>query len=159
MMIYLTGEVNDEMYKVVLELYYQYKAETIESPTLDIFLNTEGGEIYQGLAIYDLIQLIKQYTNVRVICAGYVASSGITILLAGHRQAALPNATMMIHYGEISCGGLAEQKHNKKLFDLHINMLYDNLFVNKATILSWHNGDHFFNAERALDVGLIDEII
>jgi len=159
MIIHLTGEVNEDMYKVLFKYYEQYKCRTLESETLDIFLNTEGGEVYQGLAIYDLIQLIRQYTVVRVICSGYVASSGITILLAADIRAALPNSYLMIHYGEISCSGMSEQRHNKKLVDLHLNMLYDNLNVNMKTINNWHDGDQFFNTQRALEVGLIEYIL
>lgn len=161
MLISLSGEVNDEMYVKLFGVYQtlQQAGTKINDDILDIFLNTEGGDTYQGLAIYDLIQLIRKYIKVRVICAGYVASSGITVLLSADIRAALENSTLMIHYGEMSCNGLSEQNHNRKLVDLHLKMLYNNLYVSDKTIKLWHDGDHFFNTSRALEVGLIDEIL
>ena len=160
MTLNLSGEVNEEMYNKVFDMYNLLRQSgELPSQTLDIFLNTEGGDTYQGLAIYDLIVLMKTYVKVCIICTGYVASSGVTILMAADIKAALPNSHIMIHYGEMSCSGLNEQRHNKKLVDLHLEMLYNNLYVNRKTIDRWHDGDQFFNTERALEVGLIDEIV
>ena len=156
----LSGEVNVDMFSKVMKAYN----ETCLIPdqpftSIDIYLNTDGGEVYQGLAIHDIINEMGKKIVTRVICVGQVFSSGIFILMAAGCRAATPNSFLMIHYGETTNSSNNDIRHNKELIAIHTNICYDRSLVSKRKINSWNNQDTYFNAEEALEIGLIDEII
>jgi len=137
-----------------------------EDPKKDIkiYLNTPGGSVTAGLAIYDTMQYIKP--DVSTICIGMAASMGSVLLAAGTKgkRFALPNAEVMIHQ---VLGGAQGQASDIKIAAEHILKTKDKL--NK--ILSTHSGqsvekvekdsdrDNFMSADEAKKYGLIDKII
>ena len=137
-----------------------------EDPEKDIslYINSPGGSITAGMAIYDTIQYIKP--KVSTICIGMAASMGAFLLAAGEpgKRFALPNAEVMIHQ---PLGGAQGQATEIEIAAKRILFLRDKL----NTILSERTGqplekiaqdtdrDNFMTAEQAKDYGLIDHII
>ena len=137
-----------------------------EDPEKDIFLyiNSPGGSITAGMAIYDTMNYIKP--KVHTICIGMAASMGVFLLAAGEpgKRFALPNAEVMIHQ---PLGGAQGQATEIEIAAKRILFLREKLH----TILAEKTGqpleviakdtdrDNFMTAERAKEYGLIDEII
>ncbi|MDQ0269028.1 ATP-dependent Clp endopeptidase proteolytic subunit ClpP [Cytobacillus purgationiresistens] len=137
-----------------------------ENPDKDItlYINSPGGSITAGMAIYDTMQYIKP--NVSTICTGMAASMGAFLLAAGEKgkRYSLPNSEVMIHQ---PLGGAQGQATEIEIAAKRILFLRDKL----NTILAERTGqpldiiskdtdrDNFMTAERALEYGLIDKII
>lgn len=131
---------------------------------IKIYINSPGGSVTAGMAIYDTMQYIK--SEVSTICIGMAASMGAVILSAGAKgkRLALPNSEIMIHQ---VMGGMEGQASDIKIRAERILKIKDRL--NK--ILSHHTGkalktlekdtdrDHFMTSDEALEYGLIDEVI
>ena len=161
--IFLTGEVNDVSADLVVAQMIFLEA---EDPDKDIFLyiNSPGGSITSGMAVYDTMQYIK--CDVSTICIGMAASMGAFLLTAGAKgkRKALPNAEIMIHQ---PLGGTQGQATDIEIHAKRIVALKEKL----NSILSERSGqdiekvrqdverDYFMSAEEALKYGLIDEII
>lgn len=140
-----------------------------EDPGKDIYLyiNSPGGSITDGMAIYDTIQYIK--SDVCTICVGLAASMGSVLLAAGTKgkRYALPNSEVLIHQPLIAGGGLSGQTTEIKIHADHMVRTREKL--NK--ILSERTGqpietiekdterDNYMTAQEAKDYGLIDEIM
>ena len=138
-------------------------------PGKDIYLyiNTPGGSITDGMAIYDTMQYIK--SDVCTICVGMAASMGSVLLAAGTKgkRYALPNSEILIHQPLIGGGGLSGQTTEIKIHADHMVRTREKL--NK--ILSERTGqpietiekdterDHYMTAEEAKEYGLIDEVM
>ncbi|HEX9744514.1 MAG TPA: ATP-dependent Clp endopeptidase proteolytic subunit ClpP [bacterium] len=131
---------------------------------IDLYINSPGGIVTQGLAIYDAMQIIKP--DVSTICIGIAASMGAVLLAGGAKgkRYALPNAEMLIHQ---PLGGVSGQATD---ISIHAeNILKTRERLNQ--ILVTHTGqdiekirhdtdrDYFLTPQEALDYGLIDEII
>jgi ATP-dependent Clp protease protease subunit len=137
-----------------------------EDPEKDIFLyiNSPGGHVSSGLAIYDTIQYIR--SDVATICMGQAASMGALLLCAGTKgkRSALPHSRIMIHqpWGGIQGQAADIEIHAKELLILRSRM---------NTILAEHTGqplkkiekdtdrNYFMSAEEAKEYGIIDEVI
>ncbi|MBM7585998.1 ATP-dependent Clp protease protease subunit [Bacillus pakistanensis] len=131
---------------------------------ISIYINSPGGSITAGMAIYDTIQYIKP--DVHTICIGMAASMGAFLLAAGAegKRSALPNSEVMIHQ---PLGGAQGQATEIEIAAKRILFLREKL----NTILSERTGqpidviardtdrDNFMTAEKALEYGLIDRII
>lgn len=137
---------------------------TIEMPHIQLLLSTYGGEVYDGLSLYDAIKNSK--TCVDITCFGKIMSMGIIILLASKTRKAYRNTTFMIH--EISSFGMGKvadveesveeaKRLNKLLFD--IIEKETNISKEKLEEVYKRKQDWFFTAEEALKIGLITEII
>ena len=140
-----------------------------EDPGKDIFLyiNTPGGSITDGMAIYDTIQYIK--SDVCTICVGMAASMGSVLLAAGTKgkRYALPNSEILIHQPLIGGGGLSGQTTEIKIHADHMVKTREKL--NK--ILSERTGqsiekiqqdterDNYMTAQEAKEYGLIDDVM
>ena len=137
---------------------------TIEMPHIQVLLSTYGGNVYDGLSLYDAIKNSK--TDVDITCFGKIMSIGIIILLSAKTRKAYRNTTFMIH--ELSSGVIGKladmeesideaKRINKVLFDIIKKetkispSLLDDIYIKKK--------DWFFTAEEALEMGLITEII
>ncbi|MBI5734075.1 MAG: ATP-dependent Clp endopeptidase proteolytic subunit ClpP [Candidatus Kerfeldbacteria bacterium] len=131
---------------------------------IKLYVNTPGGLVTSGLAIYDTMQYVK--SDVATICVGVAASMGAVLLAAGTRgkRFILPNAEVMIHQ---IMGGAEGQATDIKIRAEHILRIRDR--INK--ILAEHTGqnlgkiekdtdrDYFMTAEEALKYGVVDKII
>lgn len=161
--IFLNGQVEDNMANLIVAQLLFLEA---EDPTKDIhlYINSPGGVITAGMAIYDTMQFIKP--DVSTICAGQAASMGAFLLNAGAKgkRYALPNARVMIHQ---PLGGYQGQATDIEIHAREI--LYIKERMNR--LMAEHSGrtyeelqrdterDNFLSAQAALDYGLIDAII
>lgn len=150
MFIELIGDVDEDMLIKTWRGICDAKGSDITA-----ILSTYGGEVYYGLAVYDLL---TRYKNVDIVCVGPVMSAGTIILQAGRMRLATPNAQFMLHYGEESNMSPSQAKHNTELFRLMKNMIAERAHVKPRTVTSWFKNDTYFSTKRALEVGLIDGI-
>ena len=161
--IFLGDGVNDDVANLIIAQLLFLES---EDPTKDIslYINSPGGSVTAGLAIYDTMQHIKP--DVRTICVGMAASMGAIILAGGQKgkRFALPNADVMIH--QVSSGFQGQAS------DIERNAQYVLKLKERLTgILAKHTGnpvakvekdsdrDYFMTAEEAKKYGLIDEVI
>lgn len=161
--IFLNGPVHDGMaHLVVAQLLFLES----ESPTKDIFMyiNSPGGVVTAGLAIYDTMQYIRP--DVSTLCMGQAASMGSLLLAGGapKKRFALPNARIMIHQPSGGFQGQASDIaiHAKEILELkdRLNKIYVKHTGQKlAHIEKNMDRDNFMTAEMALEFGLIDKIV
>lgn len=128
---------------------------------LTVHMNTPGGEVFDGIAIY---QALKNHAgNVTVIVDALAASIGSVIAMAGNKVVMSKNATMMIHEGHTVCAGnAAEMQHTAMQLD-NASANIASIYAERAggTIDSWREymrAETWFNADEAVRVGLADEI-
>ena len=161
--IFLGGEINDDVANLVVA---QMLFLEMEDPDQDImlYINSPGGSITAGMAIYDTMKYVK--CEVSTICIGMAASMGAFLLSAGAKgkRKALPHAEIMIHQ---PLGGASGQATDILIHAERIKQIKKKM----NELLSQHTGkplktiekdverDHFLTAEQALEYGLIDEII
>ena len=160
--IILSGEIDDNLANsIVAELLY---LDSINHNEISLYINSPGGSITAGMAIYDTMNFIK--SDVSTICIGMAASMAAFLLSCGKKgkRYALPNSEIMIHQ---PLGGIQGQATEIKIVAERILKIKHKL--NK--ILSINTGqnldkiekdterDHFLEAEEALKYGLVDKII
>lgn len=131
---------------------------------IKFYINSPGGSVTSGLAIYDTMQYIKP--NVSTICIGMAASMGAVLLAAGEKgkRYALPNSEIMIHQVMGGTQGQASDieihaKHILKIKDKLNDILASHSGKDKKTVEKDADRDNFMSAEEALKYGLIDQII
>ncbi|WP_066647948.1 ATP-dependent Clp endopeptidase proteolytic subunit ClpP [Christensenella timonensis] len=161
--IFLTGEIDDVTANLVVAQMIFLEA---EDPDKDIYLyiNSPGGSITAGMAIYDTMQYIK--CDVSTICIGMAASMGAFLMAAGAKgkRKSLPNSEIMIHQ---PLGGTQGQAtdiaiHAQRILDIKDKM---NKILSERTGQSLKKvqkdveRDYFMGADEALAYGIIDEII
>lgn len=161
--ILLGSEINDDVANVVVaQLLFLESQDT--SKDIKLYINSPGGSVTAGLAIYDAMQYVKP--DVSTICIGMAASMGAVLLAGGaeKKRFALPNSEIMIHQ---VLGGFQGQGTDIKIHAERIMKTKDQL--NK--LLSEHTGkplktveqdterDNFMSATEALKYGLIDKVI
>ena len=161
--VILSAEVNDQTASLIVAQLLYLEA---QDPDKDIqfYINSPGGSISAGLAIYDTMNYIK--CDVSTICIGLAASMGAFLLTAGTKgkRFALPNSEIMIHQ---PLGGMQGQATDIKIHADRIIKKREKLnqimcdctgqpmeVMNEAT-----DRDNFMSAQEALDFGLIDQII
>lgn len=161
--VMLTDEVNDATASLVISqlLFLESK-----SPNRDIYLyiNSPGGSVSAGLAIYDTMQYIK--CDVSTICMGMAASMGAFLLAGGAKgkRFALPNAEVMIHQPLGGSQGQATEieiaaKHILKTKERLTRIIAENCGRKYEECLADMERDNWKDAEEALEYGLIDKII
>ena len=161
--IFLSDEVNDTTASLVIAQLLFLEAENPEKD-INLYINSPGGSVTAGLAIYDTMQYIK--CDVSTICMGLCASMGAVLLAAGAsgKRFALPNSEILIHQ---PMSGLQGQVTD---MDIHMRHLIK-VKSRMTNILAKHTGqsieaitrdterDNIFDANEALKYGLIDKII
>ena len=161
--IWLEGEVRDENSDRIAKQLQVLAAEDPERD-ISIYINSPGGSITAGMAIYDTIQYIKP--DVQTICIGMAASMGAFLLAAGAKgkRLALPNAEVMIHQPLGGAQGQATEIEiaAKRILFLRekLNQILADRTGQPLDVISKDTDrDNFMTAERALEYGLIDRII
>jgi len=134
------------------------------SKDICIYINSPGGDVTSGLAIYDTMQFIKP--QVQTVCVGMAASMAAVLLLAGEKgkRFALPNSEIMIHQ---PMGGASGQASEIKIAAEHIIKTRDKLnrliskhtTKNLSTIEEDTDRDKYMTANEALDYGIIDSVL
>ena len=161
--IFLSEEVNDTTASlIVAQLLYLEN----QDPDKDIqfYINSPGGSVTAGMAIYDTMQYIK--CDVNTICVGMAASMGAFLLSAGTKgkRMALPNAEIMIHQPSAGTQGQITDMaiHMRRLQTIKDRMnriLSENTGKSLEEVTEACERDNFLTAQEALDFGLIDQIV
>jgi len=161
--IFLNGPVNDHVGALITAQLLFLES---ENPDKDIFfyINSPGGVVTSGLAIYDTMQYIKP--KVTTLCFGQAASMGSLLLTAGepgHRYI-LPNARVMIHQPSGGFSGQATdiEIHAQEILDLKkkLNNMYVTHTGQKLDVIQKNmERDNFMSAEKAVEFGLVDKIV
>lgn len=161
--IFLGDEVNDQTASLVVAQMLFLEA---DDPDKDIhlYINSPGGSVTAGMAIYDTMQYIK--ADVSTICVGMAASMGAFLLAAGAKgkRYALPNSTVMIHQPLGGTRGQATdiEIHTKYLLSIKEKLnkiLAERTGQELETVKANTERDNFMTADEARDFGLIDEVI
>lgn len=161
--IFLGEEVTDVSANLVVAQMLFLEA---EDPGKDIhfYINSPGGSVSAGFAIYDTMQYIK--CDVSTICIGMAASMGAFLLAAGAKgkRLALPNSDIMIHQPSGGAQGQATDMeiHTRHILDMKKRLnqiLADNTGQPIDVIAKDTNRDNFMTAQQALEYGLIDKVI
>ena len=161
--IFLSEEVNDTTASLIVAQMLYLEA---QDPDKDIqfYINSPGGSVTAGMAIYDTMRYIK--CDVATICVGMAASMGAFLLSAGTKgkRMALPNAEIMIHQPSAGTQGQVTDMaiHLKRLEAIKARMnrlMAENVGKSVEEVTDACERDNFMSAQEALEFGLIDRVI
>lgn len=161
--VFLGGPIDDDLANIIIAQLL-FLESTDPKKDIDLFVNSPGGSVTSGLAIYDTMQHIKP--DVRTICVGMAASMGSVILSSGApgKRFALPNSDIMIHQVSAGFSGQASDIERNANYILRLKRRLNE-------ILAKHSGqavskveqdsdrDYFMSAEEARVYGLIDQVL
>lgn len=161
--VFLGEEVNEHTASLIVAQLLFLESEDSEKD-ISFYINSPGGSITAGMAIYDTMQYIKP--AVSTICIGMAASMGAFLLAAGAKgkRFALPNAEIMIHQ---PLGGMSGQAEDLRIHAERIlktrdklnRILAENTGQNLETIARDTDRDNFMDAEDAVRYGIVDQVI
>lgn len=161
--VYLGTPINDQVANAIIaQLLFLDR----EDPERDVslYINSPGGVIYAGLAIYDTMRLIRP--DVSTICVGLAASMGTVLLCAGAsgKRFALPDSTIHMHQAMGGAQGQASDveiaaREILRLQDKIRTILADNTGQSYEKITQDTDRDHYMSADQAQEYGLIDEVL
>jgi len=161
--IFLVGPVTDQSANVIVAQLLFLES---ENPDKDIsfYINSPGGSVYAGLAIYDTMQFIKP--DVSTLCTGMAASMGAFLLAAGAKgkRFSLPNSRIMIHQPSGGSQGMASDIEIQAREILYLRERLNRIFADATgqsveQIAKDTDRDNFMSADQAKDYGLIDQVL
>ncbi len=161
--VFLVGEIDDNVANLVVAQLLFLESENPDKE-IHLYINSPGGSISAGMAIYDTMQFIKP--DVSTLCIGMAASMGAFLLQAGakDKRFVLPNSTVMIHQ---PLGGFRGQASDIEIHAKYILSLRERLY----TLMAMHTGrtieeiardserDNFLTATEAVAYGLVDKVL
>jgi ATP-dependent Clp protease protease subunit len=161
--IFLTGPVEDHMASVIVAQLLFLEAENPKKE-ISMYINSPGGVVTSGLAIYDTMQFIRP--KVSTLCIGQAASMGSLLLAGGeaNMRYALPNARIMVHQPSGGFQGQASDilrhaedimKIKRRLNEIYVRHTGKDYDTIEATL----DRDHFMTADEAKDFGIVDQVI
>jgi len=160
--IFVTGGVEDHMASLITAQLLFLEAENPKKE-ISMYINSPGGVVTSGMAIYDTMQYIR--APVATLCIGQAASMGSLLLTAGEKgmRFALPNARVMVHQPSGGFQGQASdiERHAQEILDMRsrLNKIYvEHTGQTLRKIEDALERDTFMTAEQAKDFGLIDEV-
>ena len=161
--IFLGTPVDDQIANLIVAQLIHLESEDPDKD-ISLYINSPGGSVYAGMAIYDTMQFIKP--DVQTICVGIAMSMGAFLLAGGAKgkRMALPNSKILIHQVSAGFQGQATdiEIHAREIIDMRQNL---------DRLLSEHTGqpaekvkqdterDNFMSAEEAMEYGIIDQVI
>ena len=161
--VFLVGPIEDYMANVIVAQLLFLESENSEKD-IHLYINSPGGSVSSGLAIYDTMQFIKP--KISTLCIGQAASMGALLLTAGTtgKRFALPNARLMIHQ---PLGGYSGQASDIEIHAQEIlkvrhklnNILKKHTKQNIKRIEKDTDRDNFMSTKEAMDYGLIDKVM
>ena len=161
--IFITGPVEDGMATLVCAQLLFLEAENPKKE-INLYINSPGGVVTSGMAIYDTMQFIKP--PVSTLCIGQAASMGSLLLAAGHKDMrfATPNARIMVHQPSGGFQGQASdiERHAQDIIKMkrRLNEVYvHHTGRDYETIERTLDRDHFMTADEAKDFGIVDKVI
>jgi len=160
--IFLSGEIDDDVANLVVAQMLFLEMENPESD-ISLYINSPGGSVTAGMAIYDTMNYIK--CPVRTVCIGMAASMGAFLLMAGEKgkRLALPNSEVMIHQPLGGASGQASDVQIRAEWLLKTKQKMNRLISKMTgqslkTVEKDADRDFFMGAKEALEYGIIDEI-
>ena len=164
--IFLADQVTDATASLVVAQLLYLEAKDPDKD-IQLYIDSPGGSITAGMAIYDTMQYIK--CDVSTICIGMAASMGAFLLAAGEKgkRFALPNSEVMTHQPLIAGGGLSGQTTDIKIYTDHLvntkkkmnEILAERTGQTYEKLCEDTERDNFMTAQEAKEYGLIDEVI
>ena len=164
--IFLADQVTDATASLVVAQLLYLEAKDPDKD-IQLYIDSPGGSITAGMAIYDTMQYIK--CDVSTICIGMAASMGAFLLAAGEKgkRFALPNSEVMIHQPLIAGGGLSGQTTDIKIYTDHLvntkkkmnEILAERTGQTYEKLCEDTERDNFMTAQEAKEYGLIDQVI
>jgi ATP-dependent Clp protease protease subunit len=161
--IFLGTPIDDQIANLVVAQLLHLESEDPDKE-ISIYINSPGGSVYAGLAIYDTMQFIKP--DVQTICVGIAMSMGALLLAGGTagKRMALPNAKILIHQVSSGFSGQSTDIEIHARETLNLRERLDKILAqhtNKTPeqIHADSERDRFFTAEEARDYGLVDRVI
>jgi len=161
--IFLRDSIDDDVANVVIAQML-FLAAKDPSKDIRLYINSPGGSVTAGLAIYDTLRFVK--CDVSTICIGQAASMAAVLLTAGTKgkRAALPNSRILLHQVFGGAQGMAadvkiQTDELLRMRDLLIDILAENTGKTKKRIAKDTDRDYFMSAEESVEYGLIDRII
>ena len=161
--VFIGSEIDDQVANLAVAQLLHLQAEDPEQD-VDVYINSPGGGVYAGLAIYDAMQYLKP--DVRTICFGIAMSMGALLLTGGApgKRMALPNSRILIHQPS---GGYQGQSadieiHAREVLELraHLDRIYaKHTGQDEERVHDDMDRDRFFTADKAREYGLIDRVI
>ena len=161
--VFISGEVHDDMANaIVAQLLFLQSQDPKKQ--INVYINSPGGSVTAGLAIYDTMQFVK--CPIATYCIGQAASMGAVLLTAGTKglRPALPNARIMIHQPSGGAEGKATDieitaKEILRLKEVLNGILAKHSGKKMADVVNDTERDYFMSAEEAKEWGLIDKVI
>ncbi|MFZ0495431.1 MAG: ATP-dependent Clp protease proteolytic subunit [Methylocella sp.] len=161
--IFLTGPVDDHVASVIIAELLFLEAENPKKE-ISMYINSPGGVVTAGLAIYDTMQFVKP--KVSTLCVGQAASMGSLLLCAGEEKAryALPNARIMMHQPSGGFQGQASDivrhaedimKVKRRLNEIYVRHTGQDYDMIEKTL----DRDHFMSADESKEFGIVDHVI
>ncbi|WP_188456417.1 ATP-dependent Clp endopeptidase proteolytic subunit ClpP [Virgibacillus oceani] len=161
--VFLGSEINDVVANNIVAQLLFLEAEDSKKD-ISLYINSPGGSVTAGFAIYDTMQIIKP--DVQTICTGLAASFGATILVAGAKgkRFALPNSEVMIHQPHGGAKGQASDIEISARRIIQMRKKINEIFSERTgqpfeKVEKDTDRDHFMTAEEAKEYGIIDKII
>ena len=161
--VFLSEEVNDTNASLIVAQLLYLEAQDPEKD-IQLYINSPGGSVTAGMAIYDTMQYVK--CDVSTICVGMAASMGAFLLSSGAKgkRIALPNAEIMIHQPSGGAQGQVTdiQIHAQRIADMKKRLnaiLAANTGKTVEQITADCERDHFLTAEEAKEYGIVDKVI
>lgn len=161
--IFLSEEVNDANASLIVAQMLYLEAQDPEKD-IQFYINSPGGSVTAGMAIYDTMQYVK--CDVSTICIGMAASMGAFLLSSGAKgkRIALPNAEIMIHQPSGGARGQVTdiQIHAQRILDIKKKLneiLAENTGKPVEQVAADCERDHFLTAQEAQEYGLVDKVI
>jgi ATP-dependent Clp protease protease subunit len=161
--IFIVGQIEDHMANLIVAQLLFLESENPDKD-ISIYINSPGGSVTAGLAIYDTMQFIKP--DISTLCVGQAASMGAVLLAAGAKgkRYSLPHSRVMIHQ---PLGGYQGQAtdieiHTKEILKIREQLnqlLADHSGQSSDTIGNDTERDNFMSADTAVEYGLIDEVL
>ena len=162
-MIFLVGPVNDHTANLVVAQLLFLESENPDKD-ISLYINSPGGSVSAGLAIYDTMQFIKP--DVSTLCTGLAASMGAFLLAAGakDKRFSLPNSRIMIHQPLGGAQGQAADIEIQAREILYLRERLNQILADKTgrtmdQISKDTDRDNFMSAEQAREYGLVDKVI
>ena len=161
--IFLVGPIDDQVANLVIAQLLFLESENTDKD-ISLYINSPGGSVSAGLAVYDTMKFIKPHVS--TLCIGMAASMGAFLLTAGEdkKRFALPNSRIMIHQPMGGVSGQASdiEIHAKEILSLRERLnkiLASRTGQSLKTIAKDTDRDNFMSAEEALKYGIIDKVL
>ena len=161
--IFLVGEVTEQSANLIVAQLLFLESEDPDKD-ISLYINSPGGSVYAGLAVYDTMQFIKP--DVSTLCTGLAASMGSFLLAAGAigKRYALPNARLMMHQPHGGAQGVASDIEIQAREVLYLRHCLNTIYAERtgrtlAQIEKDIDRDNFMSAQQGAEYGLIDQVL